>query len=154
MSTEKRGRPRTKTIADVADSVDDLQTKVSLPWEEDIFQSKPAEETIKEVVTNFDVNKLSENHKNYIGSCAGLKMWSTLSADERRYAWGTGTSNNYYSHSVFNPGNIPPLLCYKRVGKGYKNEYVINLNSMRPTKTSINQEQVPNSIIKHFLDSA
>jgi hypothetical protein len=151
MSIEKRGRPRTKTerIETMAEAI----AAPANPWEEDIFQSKPAEETIKEVVTNFDVNKLSENHKNYIGSCAGLKMWNTLTADEKRYAWGTGTSNNYYSHSVFNPGNIPPLLCYKRVGKGYKNEYVINLNSMRPTKTSINQEQVPNSIIKFFLDS-
>ena len=149
MSVEKRGRPRTKT--ERPEEAAAIAAPLN-PGEDDIFVTKPTESVIKEVVTNFDVNQLTENHKNYIGVFAGLKMWDVLSADEKKYAWGTGTANNYYSHSVFNPGNIPPLLCYKRVGKGYKNEYVINLNSMRPTKSSINQEAVPESIIKFFLD--
>jgi len=151
MSTEKRGRPRTKTerIEAMAEAI----AAPANPWEDDIFQTKPSESVIKEVVTNFDVSKLTENHKNYIGVFAGMKMWDVLTPEEKKYAWGTGTSNNYYSHSVFNPGNIPPLLCYKRVGKGYKNDYVINLNSMRPTKSSLNQEAVPESIIKFFLEN-
>jgi hypothetical protein len=73
-----------------------------------------------------------------------------LSMEQKRDAWMNGTANTYYSHSIYSPPNIPPLLCYKRVGKGFKNEYIINLNTMRPTKTSQNQENVPSSIINHF----
>lgn len=158
MSSEKRGRPRKirsespeKTENNATDSVDVVQTVN--PWEEDMFQSQPTEKTIQEVKENFDVSKLTERHKNYIGLMAGLKIWDVLSSEEKKRAWGCGTFNTYYSHSVFNPGNIPPLLTYKKVGKGFKNEYIINLNSMRPTKSSPIQEPVPESVIKHFLEA-
>ncbi|NDA90054.1 MAG: hypothetical protein EBY20_03995 [Alphaproteobacteria bacterium] len=137
-----RGRPSNKELNQIAAKM--------YPWEEEIYSTKPDEKTIQEI-KNFDVSKLTESQKNYIGICAGFKMWSILSAEEKREAWITGRNSEYYSHSVFNPGNIPPLLCYKQVGKGSKNIYIINLNTMKPTKTSECQEQLPQTIIKHFL---
>lgn len=138
-----RGRPSNKEIQAIAEKM--------FPWEEDMYKTAPTIETIKEVVSNFDVTKLTNSQKNYIGICAGLKMWDVLESDEKSKAWLGGTNSLYYSHSVFNPGNIPPLLCYKQVGKGSKNEYIINLNTMKPTKTSTIQEPVPQTIINHFL---
>lgn len=142
-----RGRPKTKE--QIIETAVEAFMPAS-PWEDDIFKSQPTEKEIKAEITNFDVSRLTENQKNYIGSSAGFKIWDSLTTEQKKQAWVFGTTREYFSHSIFNPGNIPPLLCYKRVGKGFKNEYIINLNSMRPTKSSNIQEPVPQSIINYF----
>lgn len=157
MSESKRGRPRSQTSHSVevgvkgAAPLSDTLSPVD-PWDNEIYSTKPSEEIIKEVIKDFDVSKLADNQKNYIGMCAGFKMWDILSENDKRQAWINGTAKNYHSHSIYTPAGVPPLLCYKRVGKGFKNEYIINLNTMRPTKSSTIQEAVPESIIKYFLD--
>lgn len=149
MTEVKRGRPRSHSVEVGVKGAASLAVD---PWESDLYTSKPTEETIKEVIKDFDVKQLTDSQKNYIGMCAGFKMWDILTSDEKRQAWITGTAKDYYSHSIFTPVGVPPLLCYKRVGKGFKNEYIINLNSMRATKSSIKQDPVPDTIIRHFLD--
>jgi hypothetical protein len=73
-----------------------------------------------------------------IGKKAGFQIWDELSEESKKIAWRFNTNGNYYSYSVIKIADLP-LLTFKRVGKGYKNELVVNLNSKKCTIKSPKQ---------------
>lgn len=101
-------------------------------------------------MSNFEVitNDLEHQEKKEIyfriGKKAGYQMWDELTEENKKIAWRTNTNGSYHSHSVIKVSDLP-LLTFKRVGKGYKNELVVNLNSKKCTAKSPKQIELDNN---------
>jgi hypothetical protein len=95
-------------------------------------------------MSNFEVitNDLDHQEKKEIyfkiGKKAGYQMWDELTEENKKIAWRSNTNGCYHSYSVIKIADLP-LLTFKRVGKGYKNELVVNLNSKKCTVKSPKQ---------------
>jgi len=98
------------------------------------------------------MEKLSEEIKRNIGLNAGYILWDDLNEEEKKKAWFNKTNHHYHSYSVIEAKDkFPPMLCFKRVGSGYKCDYILNLKSMKPTKNSPNQKQLSDAIIQSLV---
>ena len=101
-------------------------------------------------MSNFEVhtNDLEHIEKKEIyiniGKKAGFLIWDELSEERKKTAWSLNTNGNYHSYSIIKIGDLP-LLTFKRVGKGYKNELVVNLNSKKCTAKSPKQIDLDNN---------
>ena len=111
-------------------------------------------ETIREpndadtkISPKFDIDKITPEKINEIGRSIGFLMWDDLQVESKKFAWFSSTNNKYFSGSIYKKEGLPPLLSFKRVGKGEKNQYVLNLNTMRPTFNSIIKKQLSDNII-------
>jgi len=91
-----------------------------------------------EVLTNDLEHQEKKEIYIKIGKKAGYQIWDELSEEDKKIAWKCSTNGNYHSYSIIKVANIP-LLTFKRVGKGYKNELVVNLNSNKCTAKSPKQ---------------
>lgn len=91
-----------------------------------------------EVITNEYEHQVNKEKYIELGKKAGFMVWDELSESHRKTAWQNHTNGNYHSYSVIKIGDLP-LLTFKRVGKGYKNELIVNLKSMKSTKNSPKQ---------------
>jgi len=85
-----------------------------------------------------------------LGELLGFKMWEKLSTEEQKRMWKESKNNDYHSYSLFNNEDLPPLICFKRVGKGHKNDYILNLKTMKPTKKSPNKKIITLDQIERF----
>jgi hypothetical protein len=66
------------------------------------------------------MEKLTEDIKRKIGLNAGYILWDDLSEEEKKNAWSNKFNHHYHSYSVSDAkDSFPPMLRYKRVGKGY-----------------------------------
>jgi len=65
-----------------------------------------------------------------------FSSWDNLNTSQKKKAWNDKRNSFYYSHTVFSPEGLPPMLCFKKVGKGYKSDYILNLRTLKPTKNS------------------
>jgi hypothetical protein len=153
MSTQTRGRGRPPKNATI--TVDDLPSENSgsetTTPEGYSTPENPAEfsnltiETIREP-NDADVQrrlkkeaielKITPDIIKQIGFDSGFLMWEDLTEEQKKKAWYEKRNTNYHSGSLFIKDELPPMLCFRRVGKGEKNEYVINLNSGKPTASS------------------
>jgi hypothetical protein len=91
-----------------------------------------------EVITNQYEHLLKKEQYIELGKKAGFMIWDELSESYRKLAWQTHTNENYHSFSVIKIGDLP-LLTFKRVGKGFKNDLIVNLKTMKSTKNSPKQ---------------
>lgn len=101
-------------------------------------------------MSNFEVhtNDLEHIEKKEIyikiGKKAGFLIWDELSEESKKTAWRLNNNGNYHSYSIIKIADLP-LLTFKRVGKGYKNELVVNLNSKKCTAKSPKQIELDNN---------
>lgn len=94
------------------------------------------------------IAKLTREKIALIAFDAGFTLWDNLTEESKKRAWISKTNLEYHSSSIFTKEGLPPMLCYRRVGTGQKNEYVINLNTMKPTYGSQLKTPVRESIIQ------
>jgi hypothetical protein len=164
MQTEQaRGRGRPRKIQNEAINLDELSSKDSgseSTTPEEINTGEVSNLTIETIIepNNADVirrqlqealeAKITNEVKMLIGFNAGFLMWEELSEQSKKMAWFEKRNTNYHSCSLYIKEGLPPMLCYKRVGKGEKNDYVINLNTFKPTFNS----QIKKELSKYLID--
>lgn len=91
-----------------------------------------------EVITNNPEHLEKKEIYIKIGRKAGFEMWEDRDEEAKKRAWILKINDSMYSYSVIKIADLP-LLTFKRVGKGFKNELVINLKSMKCTAKSPKQ---------------
>jgi hypothetical protein len=166
MQTEQprgRGRPRKQPTQNEVFVMDDISSKDSgseTTTPEELNTGEVSHFTIETIrePNNADVirreqqealeAKITDEIKMLIGYNAGFLMWEELSEQSKKKAWYEKRNANYHSCSLYIKEGLPPMLCYKRVGKGEKNEYVINLNTLKPTFNS----QIKKELSKYLID--
>jgi hypothetical protein len=94
-----------------------------------------------EVITNDPEHLEKKEIYIKIGRKAGFKIWDELSEEDKKIAWRCYTNDTYHSYSIIKIADLP-LLTFKKVGKNYKNELVINLNSKKCTAKSPKQMEL------------
>lgn len=90
------------------------------------------------VITNEYEHQVKKEQYIELGKRAGFMVWDELSESNKISAWKNHTNSNYHSFSVIKIEDLP-LLTFKRVGKGFKNELIVNLKTMKSTKNSPKQ---------------
>jgi hypothetical protein len=99
------------------------------------------------------MEKLTEEIKRKIGLNLGYILWDDLNEEEKKKAWTDKTNHHYHSFFIKEAKDkFPPMLLFKRVGSGFKCDYIINLNTMKPTKNSPNQKKISDDIIREIVD--
>jgi len=96
----------------------------------------------------YDITKITRDKIALIAFDAGFTLWDNLTEESKKRAWVSKTNLQYHSSSIFTKEGLPPMLCFRRVGTGQKNEYVINLNTMKPTFGSPMKTAVRESIVE------
>jgi hypothetical protein len=91
-----------------------------------------------EVITNEPEHIGKKDIYLKIGRKAGFEMWEDKDEETKKRAWTLKINDSMHSYSVIKIADLP-LLTFKRVGKGFKNELVINLNSKKCTAKSPKQ---------------
>jgi len=82
------------------------------------------------------MSELSEEEVKHLAELLKFNLWENLTEEQKKEKWRNKTNSNYFSFSYFKPEGLPSMLVFKRVGKGYKANYVLNLNTLKPTKKS------------------
>jgi hypothetical protein len=152
MQTEQpRGRGRPRKQQNEIINLDELSSEASgseTTTPEEIKTGEMSNFTIETIIEPNDADvvrrqiqdeiesKFNLSIRTAIGINAGFLMWEDLTEQSKKMAWFEKRNTNYHSSSLYIKEGLPPMLCFKRVGKGEKNEYVINLNTLKPTFNS------------------
>jgi hypothetical protein len=82
------------------------------------------------------MDELSEEEVKHLAELLKFSLWENLTEEQKKEKWKAKTNDNYFSFSYFKPEGLPSMLVFKRVGKGHKANYILNLNTLKPTRKS------------------